>query len=157
MMCVLKGSFKFFADLTECIERALRARRTTLPISIDFVRTKNYLNAESTGTVKLTGVDDESAYKNKNILIVEDIIETGKTMQNLMPYLKTLEPQSVHVATLLVKRTIKSSGFQADYTGFEIPDRFVVGYALDFNEYFRDLHHICVINEEGKSKYSLPA
>lgn len=74
-----------------------------------------------------------------------------------MKLLNTLEknkPKSVRVASLLVKRTPHSCGYKPDYAGFEIPNHFVVGYALDYNEYFRDLQHICVINEAGKAKYA---
>ena len=76
----------------------------------------------------------------------------------MVKLLKTLEKfklRSVKVASLLVKRTSHSCGYRPDYTGFEVPDHFVVGYALDYNEYFRDLQHICVINETGKRKYAM--
>lgn len=75
-------------------------------------------------------------------------------MVKLLTTLKKYEPKSVQVASLLVKRTPLTVGYRPDYTGFEIPDHFVVGYALDYNEYFRDLQHICVINEAGKKRYA---
>lgn len=80
--------------------------------------------------------------------------DTGGTMIKLLNTLKKYELKSVQVASLLVKRTPLSVGYKPDYTGFEIPNDFVVGYALDYNEYFRDLGHICVINEAGKKKYA---
>ncbi|EPQ11815.1 Hypoxanthine-guanine phosphoribosyltransferase [Myotis brandtii] len=88
-----------------------------------------------------------------NVLIVEDIIDTGKTMQTLLSLVKQHNPKMVKVASLLVKRTPRSVGYRPDFVGFEIPDKFVVGYALDYNEYFRDLNHVCVISETGKAKY----
>ncbi|TKC38744.1 hypothetical protein EI555_006089 [Monodon monoceros] len=75
-----------------------------------------------------------------------DIIDTGKTMQTLLSLVKQHNPKMVKVASLLVKRTPR-------IVGFEIPDKFVVGYALDYNEYFRDLNHVCVISRTGKAKY----
>ena len=75
-------------------------------------------------------------------------------MSHLVPYLQTFGPSSVRVATLLQKRTPKSNGFVADYVGFSIPDKFVVGYCLDYNEVFRDMTHICVINQSGIKKYA---
>jgi len=80
------------------------------------------------------------------LLIVEDIIDTGATMVHLLEKLKTFNPNSVRVTSLLVKKTSRSNGYTPHYVGFAIPDAFVVGYALDYNEYFRDLDHICVIS-----------
>lgn len=82
------------------------------------------------------------------------IADTGGTMVKLLNTLETYKPRSIRVASLLVKRTPLSCGFRPNYTGFEIPNHFVIGYALDYNEYFRDLQHICVINESGKKKYA---
>lgn len=108
----------------------------------------------STGDIQVIGMDDLSILKGKNILIVEDIIDTGRTMQRLLATLNKYEPKSVTVACLLRKRTPLSDGYAPHYVGFEVPDKFVVGYALDYNEYFRDLTHICCISEYGKEKYS---
>lgn len=79
-------------------------------------------------------------------MIVEDIIDTGTTMVHLLDRLETYNPKSIRVTSLLVKKTSKSNGYIPQYVGFAIPDDFVVGYALDYNEYFRDLDHICVIS-----------
>lgn len=86
---------------------------------------------------------------------MEDIIDTGKTMVQLLAKLKQYSPESVKVASLLIKKTPLSNGYIPDYVGFAIPNAFVVGYALDYNEYFRDLDHICVISEHGKEKYAI--
>ncbi|VDD75588.1 unnamed protein product [Mesocestoides corti] len=134
MMCVLKGGFKFFADLIDAMERTIRARGTPIPISTDFVRVRSYVD----------------------ILIVEDIIDTGKTMTALHKYLNTLQARSVTDVSLLLKRTPLSCGYRPYFAGFEIPDDFVVGYALDYNDYFRDLHHICVINNAGMEYFAVP-
>lgn len=86
---------------------------------------------------------------------MSSLADTGRTMQKLLETMKHHKPLTVRVASLLVKRTPLSCGYKPDFTGFEIPNHFVVGYALDYNEYFRDLPHVCVINDAGKKKYSV--
>ncbi|XP_031409727.1 phosphoribosyltransferase domain-containing protein 1-like isoform X2 [Meleagris gallopavo] len=103
--------------------------------------------------MQIMGGDDLSKLTGKNVLIVEDIVGTGRTMKVLLNHIEKYNPKMIKVASLLVKRTSWPDGYRPDYYGFEIPDLFVVGYALDYNEYFRDLNHICVINDRGKAKY----
>ncbi|KAK1162009.1 hypoxanthine-guanine phosphoribosyltransferase-like [Acipenser oxyrinchus oxyrinchus] len=154
-LCVLKGGYKFFADLLDYIKTLNRNSDKSVPLTVDFIRLKSYSNDECTNSVKVIGGDELSALSGKNVLIVEDIVETGKTMQTLLSILNGYNPKMVKVVSLLVKRTPRSSGYRPDYIGFEIPDKFVVGYALDYNEYFRDLSHICVMSEQGKQKYKV--
>lgn len=99
----------------------------------------NAKNQESNGEVQIIGSDDMSNIKGKNVLIVEDIIDTGRTMVKLLKTMEKYSPKQVRVCSLLVKRTSRSNGFLPDYAGFSIPEKFVVGYALDLNEHFRDL------------------
>ncbi|CAH1789663.1 unnamed protein product [Owenia fusiformis] len=153
-LCVLKGGYKFFSDLLDKIQLLNRNSTESIPICIDFIRLKSYEDDQSTGQIKVIGGDNLNNLSGKNVLIVEDIIDTGGTMKKLLQLLEAYKPKSIRVASLLVKRTSRSNGVKADYAGFEIPDRFVVGYALDFNEYFRDLSHICVINDKGQKKYA---
>ncbi|XP_016080207.1 PREDICTED: phosphoribosyltransferase domain-containing protein 1 isoform X2 [Miniopterus natalensis] len=131
VLCVLKGGYKFCADLVEHLKNISQNSDRFVSMKVDFIRLKSY----------------------RNVLIVEDVVGTGRTMKVLLSSIKKYKPNMIKVASLLVKRTPRSDGFRPDYTGFEIPDLFVVGYALDYNEYFRDLNHICVINEHGKEKY----
>jgi hypoxanthine phosphoribosyltransferase len=88
------------------------------------------------------------------VLIVEDIIDTGRTIVKLINRLKCFSPKQIKTCSLLVKRTPLSNGFMPEYSGFSIPEKFVVGYALDLNEHFRDLEHICVFKESSLKKYS---
>jgi len=156
-LCVLKGGYKFFADLTERIQSRNRTSGTqSLPMMLDFIRLKSYHNTDSVGEVQIIGGDDMARIKGKNVLIVEDIIDTGRTMVKLLALLEKFEPKSVKVCTLLVKRTPLSNGYEPDYAGFSIPEKFVVGYALDLNEHFRDLEHICVFKESAMQKYCSP-
>jgi hypoxanthine phosphoribosyltransferase len=154
-LCVLKGGYKFFADLTERIQNRNRTNgNKSLPMMIDFIRLKSYHNTESVGEVQIIGGDDMTRLEGKNVLIVEDIIDTGKTMIKLLNVLQKYAPKSIRVCALLQKRTSLSNGYQPDYAGFSIPEKFVVGYALDLNEHFRDLEHICVFKAESIDKYS---
>ncbi|XP_048755423.1 hypoxanthine-guanine phosphoribosyltransferase-like isoform X2 [Ostrea edulis] len=153
-LCVLKGGYKFFTDLLDKIKGLNRNLGRSVPLAVDFIRLKSYVDDKSSGQIEVIGGDNLKNLQGKNVLIVEDIIDTGKTMQKLLGILESVKPKCIKVASMLVKRTTRSSGYKPDYTGFEIPDIFIVGYALDYNEYFRDLNHVCEINEEGKKKYA---
>ncbi|KAI8062752.1 hypoxanthine-guanine phosphoribosyltransferase [Gongronella butleri] len=153
--CILKGGHQFFADLVNCIKKLTTTNGHSVPLSLEFIRVKSYKNDQSVG-VNISLTEEElKDFAGKNILIVEDIIDTGKTMVALLDALKTYQPKSVKVSSLLIKKTERSNGYIPDYVGFAIPDAFVVGYALDYNEHFRDLDHICVISEHGKAAYAV--
>ncbi|CAO3613422.1 unnamed protein product [Cunninghamella blakesleeana] len=153
--CILKGGHQYFADLVSCIKKLTTKEGKTVPLSLEFIRVKSYKNDQSVG-VNISLTEDElKEFEGKNILIVEDIIDTGKTMVALLERLRTYAPKTIKVTSLLVKKTDRSNGYTPDYVGFAIPDAFVVGYALDYNEHFRDLDHICVISEHGKNAYAI--
>ncbi|KAJ1857447.1 hypothetical protein GGH12_001611 [Coemansia sp. RSA 1822] len=154
--CVLKGGHQFFSDLVRYMKKALNKQGKTLPITLDFVRVKSYENDKSTGTVQISMTDKELRdLHGKNLLLVEDIIDTGNTMKKLLETLSQYSIKSVKVASLLLKKTPLSCGYVPDYVGFAVPDLFVVGYCLDYNDIFRDLDHICAISETGKVKYAI--
>ncbi|GFU47252.1 hypoxanthine-guanine phosphoribosyltransferase [Nephila pilipes] len=154
-LCVLKGGYKFFADLLDKIKQYVRnINGPTGVISVDFIRIKSYEDSDSSGELKIMGIDNLMTLAGRNLLIVEDIIDTGLTMENLLKLLQQFKPNSVKVVSLFVKRTPKSSGYRPDYMGFEVPNKFIVGYALDYNEFFRDLNHVCIISEKGRIKYA---
>ncbi|XP_046880030.1 hypoxanthine-guanine phosphoribosyltransferase [Hypomesus transpacificus] len=155
VLCVLKGGYKFCSDLVEFIKVLSRNSNKHLETRVEFIRLKSYLNDQSTEDLHIIGSQDLSVLRGKNVLIVEAIVDTGKTMKALLKHVETFEPKMVKVAGLLVKRVSNGVGGLPDYVGFEIPNRFVVGYALDYNEYFRDLNHLCVISEKGKVKYKV--
>uniref|UniRef100_A0A6Q2XNK2 Hypoxanthine phosphoribosyltransferase n=1 Tax=Esox lucius TaxID=8010 RepID=A0A6Q2XNK2_ESOLU len=148
-LCVLKGGYKFFADLLDYIKALNQNSDKSVPLTVDFIRLKSYCNDQSTNSVKVIGGDELSTLTGK------DIVETGKTMETLLSLLSEYKPKMVKVVSLLVKRTPRSSGYRPDYIGFEVPDSFLVGYALDYNEYFRDLSHICILTEGAKEKYKV--
>ncbi|PVU96237.1 hypothetical protein BB559_002465 [Furculomyces boomerangus] len=154
--CVLKGGHQFFADLVGFLKKLTNKEGKHLPIALDFIRVKSYENDSSTGKVQISMTEKELAsLKGKDVLIVEDIIDTGKTMVSLVNHLKTYELKSVKIASLFVKRTPLSNGFIPDYVGFSVPDLFIVGYCLDYNDYFRDLDHVCSISPVGQKKYAI--
>uniref|UniRef100_A0A8C5J4M1 Hypoxanthine-guanine phosphoribosyltransferase n=1 Tax=Junco hyemalis TaxID=40217 RepID=A0A8C5J4M1_JUNHY len=132
-LCVLKGGYKFFADLLDRIKALNQNGDKSVPVTVDFVRIKSYCNDSPAEKISFVG-EELSTLNGK------DIIETGRTMKALLSKIKDKKPRMVKVVSLLVKRTCQSPGYRPDYTGFEIPDKFVVGYALDYNEYFRDLN-----------------
>jgi len=153
-ICVLKGGFQFFSNLLDVVKKLVISTNKPVQISFEFVRLKSYTNDKSTGSVQISGMD-LSTIQGKNIIIVEDIVDTGKSAVALTEEIKKYNPNSVKFVTLLVKKTPKRNDFKPDHVGFLIPDYFVVGYALDYNEYFRDLDHICIIKESGIDKYKV--
>uniref|UniRef100_A0A3Q3X9B8 Phosphoribosyltransferase domain-containing protein 1 n=1 Tax=Mola mola TaxID=94237 RepID=A0A3Q3X9B8_MOLML len=149
VLCVLKGGYQFSADLVDRIKALSRNSSCTILMRVHFIRLKSYLNDQSTEDLHIVGAEDLSFLTGKAI------VGTGKTMKTLLKHVEAFRPKMIKVATLLVKRVPNNWACLPDYVGFEIPNRFVVGYALDYNEYFRDLNHICVISESGKVKYKI--
>lgn len=136
MICVLKGSVVFFADLIRAME---------CPLEIDFMRASSYYSStESSGEVKFTvgsGIDIEG----RDVILVEDILDTARTLYTVKNELLKKHPASLKIVTLLDKPSRRVvSGFTADYKGYEIDDLFVVGYGLDCNEQYRNLPYIAI-------------
>ena len=155
IVCILKGADKFFGDLTHVLDGINSGKDAqSVPFQTDFLRASSYRNDASTGQVKLLMADMESL-RGKDILLVEDIIDTGETITRTIDEMNRYGPASIKVASVLVKRTLRSNGYVPNYAGFSIPDLFVVGYCMDYNEHFRDLSHICIINKQGVEKYKL--
>uniref|UniRef100_A0AAZ1Y2H3 Phosphoribosyltransferase domain-containing protein n=1 Tax=Oreochromis aureus TaxID=47969 RepID=A0AAZ1Y2H3_OREAU len=113
-LCVLKGGYKFFADLLDYIKSLNQNSDKSVPLTVDFIRVKSYCNDKSTNKVKVIGGDELSNLSGKNVLIVEDIVETGRTMETLLSLLSECNPKMVKVVSLLVKRTPRSSGYRPD-------------------------------------------
>ena len=155
--CLLKGGFLFYSDLIKCIKnkrKIVNSEQEQVRLQLEFIKCKSYHNTGSTGKVEIEGID-LSDIKGKHVLLVEDIIDTGTTMKSVLAKIEGYGPKSVKVVSLLVKRTELSNGYVPDYYGFSIPDVFCVGYCMDYNEYFRDLDHICAINDKGINKYKV--
>jgi hypoxanthine phosphoribosyltransferase len=133
---VLKGAFIFCADLV----RALSTHK--LDVTVDYIVAKSYVGTESTGDVKLSADVD---IKGKDVLVLEDIIDTGRTIKRLKQELAKMQPKSLGTVCLLDKPSRRQVDIKVDYVGFEIEDTFVVGYGLDYNEKYRYLPYIAEI------------
>lgn len=138
-LAILNGSFFFASDLLKEIN---------LNCEISFVKLASYLGTKSTGQVKeIIGLT--SSINGRDIIIVEDIVDTGKTMKSLLNQLKQFYPDSVKVATLLLKTDALIENVSPDYTGFEISDDFVVGYGLDYDQFGRNFKDIYILSAEA--------
>ncbi len=135
LVCVLKGSFVFASDLARCID---------LPLRIDFLGVRSYEGTESSGVVQITQ-DLSRPIEHEDVLLVEDIVDTGLTVAHLMDLLRTRGPASIKVCALLHKPSRARMAVAVDYLGFTIEDRFVVGYGLDYGERYRNLPYIGVL------------
>ncbi len=136
LICVLKGSFLFFADLV---------REITTPLVVDFVRLASYgSETQSSGIVEIRK-DVEMSLKNKNVIIVEDIIDSGLTIETLYHRLEQRNPKSLKVCTLIDKRGRREVEFEAEYIGFTMEDGFIIGYGLDLDERYRNLSEIYLV------------
>ena len=136
LICVLKGGVFFMCEL---------AKRITVPVSMDFMCVGSYGDGtKSSGVVRLANDLDESI-ENKEVLIVEDIIDSGNTLYYLMDVLRQRKPASLRLCTLLDKPDRRVKDVHVDWTGFEIPDEFVVGYGLDYAQKYRNLPYIGVV------------
>jgi hypoxanthine phosphoribosyltransferase len=140
LVSVLKGSLPFMADLM---------RALAIPVRIDLMEVSSYGGAatESSGLVRILK-DLSSSIEGQDVLIVEDIIDTGLTLNYLLRYLRGKNPASIRICTLLDKPARRLVDIPVDYIGFTIPDRFVVGYGLDYREFYRNLRHVGVLRPE---------
>ncbi len=140
LVCVLKGGILFLSDL---------ARAIRIPHAIDFMAISSYGGArtESSGIVRIV-MDLNANIENRNVLIVEDIIDTGRTLTYITENLRTRNPVSLKICTLLNKPSRREVEVPIDYVGFDIPNEFVVGYGLDYNELYRNLPFVGVLKPE---------
>ena len=144
LLCILKGSVVFMGDLMKHI---------TAPVEIDFMRVSSYVDGTtSTGNINIILDLHRKDLKESDILIVEDIIDSGKTLNYLSRYLKLKGVRSVRTCTLLDKPSRREVSFMPDYVGCEIPDEFVVGYGLDYAERYRALPFVGILKPEVYTK-----
>jgi hypoxanthine phosphoribosyltransferase len=138
LVCILRGAVIFLTDLS---------RKITVPHAIDFMAISSYGtgNRSSSGVVRIN-MDLTTDISNKDVLIVEDIIDSGNTLSYVMELLSTRKPKSLNVCTLLDKSERREVDIPIRYTGFKIPNKFVYGYGLDLDEYYRNLPFIGVVD-----------
>jgi hypoxanthine phosphoribosyltransferase len=136
---ILKGSFVFIADLI---------RHLNFPLEVDFIRLASY-GAGTQSSGKITLIHElPSRIQDRHVLVVEDIIDTGLTTSFLCDYIRQKSPASLRLCTLLDKPSRRKIPVNIDYTGFIVPNKFIVGYGIDYNEQYRNLPDICLIEDE---------
>ena len=135
---ILKGCFIFMADLMRCVN---------VKCSMDFMAVSSYKGTTSTGAVSINK-DLSEPIEGRHVILVEDILDSGVTLNYLKNYLMVRKPASITIATLMDKPSRRKADIYADYSCFEVPDAFVVGYGLDYNQRYRNLPYIGVLKEE---------
>jgi hypoxanthine phosphoribosyltransferase len=142
LVCILKGSAIFTCEL---------AKRITSPVQLEFMSVSSYGSGTSSSGVVRIVHDLDSSIEGKNVIVIEDIIDSGRTLSYLLENLKTRNPKSVKLCTLLDKPDRRVCDVPVDYVGFVIPDEFVVGYGLDYDQQYRNLPYIGFVEiEEGE-------
>lgn len=144
LVSVLRGGVFFTCEL---------AKRLTVPVSLDFMSVSSYgMDTKSSGVVKVVK-DLDDAIEGKNVLVVEDIVDSGRTLRYLLDNLKSRKPKSLKLCTLLDKPERRVVDVHVDYTGFEIPDEFVVGYGLDYMQRYRNFPYVGVIELDNQAEH----
>ena len=133
VISVLKGAVYFTCDLT---------RKMKTPIILDMIRAHSYIGMESTGNVQLNDDYLDSDLSNKHILIVEDIVDTGNTLYKLRKYILDQNPKSLKIAVLLDKKEKRTIDVPIDFVGFDIPNKFIIGYGFDYDEKYRNIPYL---------------
>lgn len=136
LICILKGSVFFMCEL---------AKRITVPVTMDFMSVGSYGDGTTSSGIVRIGKDLDEALEGKDVIIVEDIIDSGRTLYYLMDVLQQRKPNSMRLCTLLDKPDRRVRDVEVDYVGFCIPDEFVVGYGLDYAQKYRNLPYIGVV------------
>ncbi len=134
---ILKGAFMFFSDIVKLIQ---------VPMAIDFLIASSYVKTHSTGKVNFHAELRENI-KDRHVLLIEDIVDTGLTLRNIKDMLLAKNPASLKICTFLDKKIRRQTDIHLDYIGFEIPDKFVVGYGLDYENKFRNLPYIAIFKK----------
>ena len=137
-ICTLKGAVYFFADLTKNIKR---------PIMLDFAKLSSYRNGTVSGEMEMQN-DITTDISGRDVIIVEDIIDSGKTLKFFVEHLRNKNPKSIKICTFLDKPANRQADITADYVGAEVPDEFIIGYGLDYNEKYRNLPYVGILKRE---------
>ena len=143
LICVLRGGSFFMCEL---------AKRITVPVTLDFMSVSSYgMDTKSSGVVKIVK-DLDDPIKDKDVIVLEDVVDSGRTLSYLLEMLKARGPKSLRLCTLLDKPSRRVMDVKVDYTGFEIPDEFVVGYGLDYAQKYRNLPYIGIVHPDVDEK-----
>ena len=137
---ILKGAFMFYSDLVKNIK---------VPLHIDFIHASSYVKTESTGEIKIHS-DLREKINGRDVLLIEDIADTGLTLQHIQGMLLERKPASLKICTFLDKKSKREADIKLDYVGYEIPDYYLVGYGLDYDNKYRNLPYISIFKESLK-------
>jgi len=151
MLVVLRGAFRFAKDLIQHIDKM--PKQESSQYSLEFIRARSYRNEEQ-HEIELEGIDNLTI-ENKDILILEDLVDSGRTLQKIKEKLLLANPRSLRIACLAYKRNPLNTFIVPEYIGFSLPDQWIIGYHIDYNDYFRDISHICVLNDQGKDRFKV--
>lgn len=153
MLVTLKGAVDTYAIVAKYLKRIYGSGKYNNCIRPEYIRAKSYQNTGTTGVVTLNQTSDSFSVKDKEILIVEDIVDTGTTIRKLHEKMLEDGAKSIKILTMTIKEDLKD--INVDFIGFKVPNAFLVGFGLDYNECMRDLSCIAVINEEGIEAFKL--
>ena len=137
LVCVLKGAYTFLADLARSIDS---------PVTVDFLAVSSYGRGKTRSEGVRVTKDLDLLLEGKDVIVVEDIVDSGMTLSFLLPLLQSRHPASLKTAALLSKRSRRQVEVKIDYIGFEVPDRFVVGYGLDYDQEYRQLSYVAAMD-----------
>ena len=140
LVCILRGGAYFACELS---------KRITVPVTIDFMSVSSYGNATTTSGIVKIVKDLDDSIEGKDVIVIEDIVDTGRTLSYLLELLHERKPESLALCTLLDKPERRTHDVHVDYTGFQVPDEFVVGYGLDYAQKYRNLPYIGVVELDG--------
>ena len=146
IIVVLKGAFRFAKDLVEALDKT-----GSVFYNLEFIRMKSYEN-DSQNEISVDGLE-KIEIRGKKILILEDLVDSGNTLNKLKSLILSKEPESLTISVLIFKRNPKNVYIFPDIIGFSIPNEWIVGYNMDYNERFRDLSHIGILNDRGKEEF----
>jgi len=153
IVVVLKGSFLVFSEMYEHLMQIYSTGKYNNKIVPEFIRLRNLRNESQMNEVIMKGVN-ELDIEGKEVILIEDIIESGASLKTVLKVIhETKKPKDVKIFSLFIKKDRPQFDFKLDYVGFEIPNKFCVGYGVDYNEKFRDLYSLCVINQHGLDKF----
>ena len=156
LLSVMKGAVLFGTLLQERIyDQCKKDEDNRIQIYVEYVQLVSYHNDQSLGTVKIKDIDTLEKVKNKNVLIIEDIYDSGLCMDQFLIHLKSFNPSEIKTCVLLQKMNKKNLKYdlKIDYLGFLIPNLFVIGFGNEYNEEFRELKYLCIINQSGIERF----
>ena len=156
-LIILNGADEFFSELFRCLKELVIQSGGPI-MTMEYAKLTSYVGTESAKEIKVPELREEMI-RERNVLIVEDLIDSGNTLNTIIQYVKGMGPCTLKTALLILKRNPLNLEYDItpDWLGFCIPNKFVVGYYMDYNQIFRDLGHLCIINAHGRDNFKIGA